>query len=233
MLENDQLYSAKETDMAFPSFGKYMLDKDGLCDLTETDMGVLAGAVFAAGSDTEQAEVQAELDAVIGRYRGNSIQSYISTKTPTFDDQQSLPRLKAFLLVVVVVKTVVFHLGPQYSAAPGLTITASQLGPSRDPEVYPEPCASKPQHWINEQGGLRDDFIFVLGLVGLFQHFSRSTRCEPVKPSYHAHDILSSSRLVQIGGHKLSPYSLGFQLTLDPTKPLDDMGLMKVSMPDG
>jgi cytochrome P450 len=31
---------------------------------------------------------------------------------------------------------------------------------SRDPEVYPEPDAFKPQRWIDDEGRLRNDLAF-------------------------------------------------------------------------
>ncbi|KAG1770608.1 cytochrome P450 [Suillus placidus] len=86
-----------------PSFTRYMLENSQSYDLTETEMVFLAGVFFGAGSDMtsasiftvlmaaacfpeEQAKVQAELYAVIGRHRA-----------PTFADQGSLPRLQAFI----------------------------------------------------------------------------------------------------------------------------------------
>ncbi|KAG1729589.1 hypothetical protein EDB19DRAFT_1832371 [Suillus lakei] len=75
-----------------PSFPKYVLDNVQLHGLTETEMAFLAGTYVTAGSDTphvfpeEQAKVQAEMDAVVGRNR-----------LPTFADEQSLLRLHAFI----------------------------------------------------------------------------------------------------------------------------------------
>lgn len=86
-----------------PSFVKHMLENVQVHGLTETEMAFLAGTFYVAGFDTttlaictvlmaaacfpdEQAQVQAELDAVVGRDR-----------VPTFADEQSLPRLHAFI----------------------------------------------------------------------------------------------------------------------------------------
>jgi cytochrome P450 len=86
-----------------PSFIKDMLENSQSHDLTETEVAFLGGAFLGAGLDTtsisictvlmaaacfpeEQAKVQAELDAVIGRHRA-----------PTFADHGSLPRLQAFI----------------------------------------------------------------------------------------------------------------------------------------
>jgi cytochrome P450 len=57
----------------------------------------------AACFPEEQAKVQAELNAVIGRHRGSSIPLFsiqlsdLSNKVPSFADQESLPRLEAFI----------------------------------------------------------------------------------------------------------------------------------------
>ncbi|KAG0704960.1 cytochrome P450 [Suillus ampliporus] len=200
MLENDQLYNSTETDMTFPSFGKYMPDKGHLCGLTETEMAFLAGAFFAAGSDTtavtirtvfmaaacfpeEQAKVQAELDAVIGRHQA-----------PTFDDQKSLPHLEAFISEALRRRPI--------TPNAGTTVFGNPWAISRDPEVFPEPYVLKSQRRINEQGGLRDDLkFFVYG-------FGRRLSFVP-------------------------PFAPVYALRTDPTKPLEDMGFMEVSMPDG
>ncbi|KAG2344297.1 hypothetical protein BDR05DRAFT_999433 [Suillus weaverae] len=39
----------------------------------------------------------------------------------------------------------------------GTMVFGNHWSISRDPDVYMEPYAFKPQHWIDEQGGLRDD----------------------------------------------------------------------------
>ncbi|KAG1807217.1 cytochrome P450 [Suillus variegatus] len=86
-----------------PWFVKHMLENVQVHGLTETEMAFLAGSFYAAGFDTttlaictvlmaaaffpdEQAKVQAELDAVVGKDR-----------VPTFADEQSLPHLHAFI----------------------------------------------------------------------------------------------------------------------------------------
>ncbi|KAG1748761.1 cytochrome P450 [Suillus occidentalis] len=196
------------------SFGKYMLENVHDHGLTEMEMAFLAGSLFAAGSDTttaaictvfmaaacfpeEQAKVQAELDAVIGRQRA-----------PTFGDEQALPRLHSFIsealrwrplvpngLAHRTTKEVIWE---NYCIPAGTTV----IGPiSRDPDVFPEPHAFKPQRWINNRGGMRDDLkFFVFG-------FGRR-----VCPGQY-----SLTRSLFFGP---------FHLVLDPTRPLDDMGFM-------
>ncbi|KAG2119197.1 cytochrome P450 [Suillus clintonianus] len=216
-----------------PSFMRYMLENTELHGLTETEMAFLAGGFFAAGFDTttmaictvlmaaacfpdEQAKVQAEIDAVVGGHR-----------VPTFADEESLPNLHAFIsealrwrplvpsgLAHRTTKEVVWakknHLAHQrnYCIPAGTTVVGHHWSISRDPDVFPEPHAFKPQRWIDDQGRLRDDLkFFVFG-------FGRR-----ICPGQHV-----ATRSVFI----TSLLNLwAFHLTLDPTKPLDDMGFMR------
>ncbi|KAG1804670.1 cytochrome P450 [Suillus subaureus] len=206
-----------------PSFGKYMLENVHAHGLTVMEMAFLAGSLFAAGSDTttaaictvlmaaacfpeEQAKVQAELDAVIGRRRA-----------PTFSDEQALPHLHSFIsealrwrplvpsgLAHRTTKEVVWE---NYCIPAGTTVFGHHWSISRDPDVFPEPHAFKPQRWINDQGALRDDLkFFVFG-------FGRR-----VCPGQHL-----ANRSVFINSLLIL---WAFHLVLDSTKPLDDMGFM-------
>ncbi|KAG1725076.1 cytochrome P450 [Suillus paluster] len=206
-----------------PSFVKHMLQNVQLHGLTETEMAFLAGGFFAAGTDTttlsictvlmaaacfpeEQAKVQAELDAVVGSHRA-----------PTFADEHSLPRLHAFISEALrwrpMVPSGLAHrttkevIWGNYCIPAGTTVVGNHWSISRDPDVFPEPHSFKPQRWINDQGHVRDDLkFFVFG-------FGRR-----VCPGQHV-----ANRSVFINTLLIL---WAFQLTLDPTKPLDDMGFM-------
>ncbi|KAG0700485.1 cytochrome P450 [Suillus ampliporus] len=226
-LNDDRLNRVKEqmqsnVDIG-PSFAKHMLESSHIYGLSQSEMASLAGSFFGAGSATtsaaictvfmaaacfpeEQAKVQAELDAVIGR-----------RQAPTFADQKSLPCLQAFIsealrwrppspygLAHRTTKEVVWE---NYCIPAGTTVFGSPWAISRDPEVHPEPHAFKPQRWIDGQGRLRDDLkFFVYG-------FGRR-----VCPGQHVanRSIFINSLLIL----------WAFRLTLDSTKPLDDMGFM-------
>ncbi|KAG0696579.1 cytochrome P450 [Suillus ampliporus] len=205
-----------------PSFAKHMLENGHLYGLSGSEIASLAGSFFGAGTGStsaaicttfmaaayfpeEQAKVQAELDAVIGRHR-----------VPTFADQNSLPCLQAFIsealrwrpapidLAHRTIKEVIWE---NYCIPAGTTVCGNTWAISRDPEVYPEPHAFKPQRWIDGQGRLRDDLkSFVFG-------FGRR-----VCPGLHV-----ANRSVFINTLLIL---WAFRLTLDPTKPLDDMGYM-------
>ncbi|KAG1728988.1 cytochrome P450 [Suillus paluster] len=224
-----------------PSFMKYMLENRDVHGLTDPETAFLAGAFFGAGSDTiaagicivllaavcfpeEQTQVQAELDAVIGRHRA-----------PTFADQQSLIRLPAFIsealrwrpvtpnggyrhhgvaLTIYYIHTVgMAHrttkdvIWENYCIPAGTTVFGNHWAICRDPEVFPEPDAFIPERWINDQGRLRDDLTnFVFG-------FGRR-----VCPGQHV-----ATRSVFINALLIL---WAFRLTLDPAKPLNDMGFM-------
>ncbi|OAX33123.1 cytochrome P450, partial [Rhizopogon vinicolor AM-OR11-026] len=206
-----------------PSFARYMLENEGSYGLSEIEMASLAGDFFAAGTDTtslaictvlmaaarfpeEQAKVQTELDSVIGRQQA-----------PTFADEKSLPRLYAFISEALRWRPLVPNGTPHrtttdviwenYRIPAGTTVFGNHWAISRDPEVYPEPDKFKPERWINDQGRPRDDLkYFVYG-------FGRR-----ICPAQHvaARSVFISSVLIL----------WAFQLTLDPTKPLHDMGFM-------
>lgn len=207
-----------------PSFAKYMLENIHLHGLTEIEMAFLGGALFVGGSSTtsaaistvlmaaacfpeEQAQVQAELDAIIGRHRA-----------PTFADQESLPRLQAFISEALrwrpplptgalAHRTTHDVIWENYRIPAGTTLFGNHWSISRDPDVYPEPDAFKPQRWIDDQHRLRNDLkFFVYG-------FGRR-----VCPGQHVANksVFINSLLTM----------WAFHLTLDPTKPLDDMGFM-------
>ncbi|KAG1888059.1 cytochrome P450 [Suillus subluteus] len=213
-----------------PSFAKYMLENVHLHGLTEIEMAFLGGSLFLAGSSTtsaaistvlmaaacfpeEQAQVQAELDAVIGRHR-----------VPTFADQDSLPRLQAFIFEALrwrpplptgalAHRTTHDVIWENYRIPAGTTLFGNLWSISRDPDVYPEPDAFKPQRWIDDQYRLKDDLkFFVYG-------FGRR-----VCPGQHV-----ANRSVFINS-LLTMWA--FQLTLDPAGPLDDMGFMNGVMSD-
>ncbi|KAG2137949.1 cytochrome P450 [Suillus clintonianus] len=214
-----------------PSFGRYMLEND--YGLTESEMAFLSGSFFAAGSDTtaagictilmaaacfpeEQAKVQAEIDAVIGRHRA-----------PTFADQQSLPRLEAFISEAMrwrplgpgfphrATKDVIWG---NYCIPAGTTVVGSHWAINRDPDVFPDPHAFYPQRWINDKGLVRDD------ITSFLYGFGRR-----ICPGQHiaSRSLFINSALI----------FWAFQLSLDPTKPVNDMayvaGVLPMTQPCG
>ncbi|KAG1748504.1 cytochrome P450 [Suillus paluster] len=207
-----------------PSFVKHMLENVELHGLSEVEMSFLAGGFFAAGTDTttfaictvlmaaacfpeEQDKVQVELDAVIGRHRA-----------PTFADEQSLPRLRAFISEAlrwrplapegIAHRTTKEVIWGKYYIPTGTTVVGNHWCISRDPEVFPEPDAFKPERWIDDRGRVRDDLkFFVFG-------FGRR-----VCPGQHV-----ATRSVFINSLLIL---WAFRLNLNPTKPLDDMGFMR------
>jgi cytochrome P450 len=227
-LNRVKLHMQRNEDIG-PSFAKHNLENGHLYGLTEIEMAYLAGSFFGAGTDTtsvaictvlmaaahfpeEQAKVQAELDAIIGR-----------EQAPTFADKPSLPRLEAFISEALrwrpltpeglPHRTTEDIIWEKYCIPAGTTVTGNIWAISRDPEVYPEPDTFKPQRWINDQGRLRDDITFpVFG-------FGRR-----VCPGQHV-----ANRSVFINSLLIL---WAFQLSLDSKKPQDDMGFMTTAMPD-
>ncbi|KAG2063131.1 cytochrome P450 [Suillus decipiens] len=206
-----------------PSFTRYMLENSNHYGLTEVETAFLSATFFGAGSDTttsvlctvllaaacfpeEQAKVHAELDAVIGRHQA-----------PTFANQESLIHLRAFISEALRWRPVAPNGVPHQATKDviwennyipaGTMVFGNHWAICRDPEVYPEPDAFKPQRWINDQGVLRSD------LTNFLYGFGRR-----VCPGQHvANRSLFISTVLILWA---------FRLTLDPTQPLDDMGFM-------
>ncbi|KAG0706592.1 cytochrome P450 [Suillus ampliporus] len=206
-----------------PSFTKHMLESGHIYGFSEDEKAFLSGGFFGAGTSTtstaicttfmaaacfpeEQAKVQAELDAVVGRHRA-----------PTFADHNSLPCLQAFISealrwrppapVGLAHRTTKEVIWENYCIPAGTTVSGNAWAISRDPEVYPEPHAFKPQRWLDGQGRLRDDVKFFVYGYG-----------RRVCPGQHvANKSIFINTLLILWA---------FRLTLDPTKPLDDMGFM-------
>lgn len=214
---------------AGPSFGKFLLDRETDFGLSEAEMAFLAGGFFTAGSDTTalsicnsilaaarhpeaQAMVHAELDEMVGSHR-----------VPTFDDDESLPVLRAFILESMRWRPLVPMGLPhratediiwgEYCIPAGTTVYGNHWAISRDPEVFPGPEKFDLGRWLTSDGKLRDDLKF--------PYFGFGRR---VCPGQHV-----ASRSVFINT-LLVLWS--FRLSLDTSKPVNDMAFMTGVMPN-
>ncbi|KAG2153382.1 cytochrome P450 [Suillus clintonianus] len=210
------------------SFTRYLLENKQLHGLTETEMAFLSGTFFGAGSDTtalvmctvlmvaacfpeELAKVTAEIDAVVG-----------TDRAPTFADEHSLPRLRAFIAECMrwrplgpmgfPHKTTQDVVWKNYCIPAETTVFGNHWAISRDPKAYPDPDAFKPQRWINDEGQMREDLTF-------FPYGFGRRIC----PGLHL-----ANRSIFINSVLLF---WAFHVTLDDTKPLNDMGYMDGVMP--
>ncbi|KAG1852411.1 cytochrome P450 [Suillus subalutaceus] len=163
-------------ETATPSFGRFILEHQKQYQLEDKEMGYIAGAMFAAGSDTTacaitimmmaatihtdaQARVQEELDDVVGR-----------TRLPTFDDQEMLPQVTAFMLESLRWRPVALGgfahrankdiIWNNYLIPAGATVIGNHWAIANDPEVFPEPQKFNPQRWIDDAGRVRNDLRF-------------------------------------------------------------------------
>ncbi|KAF9233850.1 cytochrome P450 [Melanogaster broomeanus] len=161
---------------AGPSFAKSLLENVNDHRLSADEMAYLAGALFAAGSDTTaagitmmimaaachpdpQTRVQQELDLVVG-----------SDRAPTFEDSSTLPQLHAFILEAHRWRPVA-PLGLAHRATrdiiwrgqcipAGATVYGSHWAISRDPVAFPDPEKFDPQRWLDDDGQIRPDMHF-------------------------------------------------------------------------
>jgi cytochrome P450 len=161
---------------ARPSFARFILEHQKQYQLEDKELAYIAGGMFAAGSDTTacaitimmmaaaihtdaQARVQEELDDVVGRMR-----------LPTFDDQEMLPQVTAFMLESLRWRPVALGgfahratrdiIWNNYLIPAGATVIGNHWAIANDPEVFPEPHKFNPQRWIDDAGRVRNDLRF-------------------------------------------------------------------------
>jgi len=211
---------ARLKDGAPPSFATYLIDQRQQFGLSDAEIADLAGSMFGAGSDTTataiafmimaaaaypkaQAEVQAQLDSVIGRDR-----------SPTFDDESLLPLVTAFYLEVYRWRPVSYggfaHRATadirwgDYVIPTGAMVIGNHWAIARDPDVFPDPEEFKPSRWLDESGKLREDitsFNFGFGRrVCVGQHVANNS-------------LFINTALIL----------WAFNVSKDPTKPIDTM----------
>ncbi|KAG2131612.1 cytochrome P450 [Suillus bovinus] len=161
---------------ARPSFARFILEHQKQYQLEDKELGYIAGGMFGAGSDTTasaitfmmmaaavhtdaQARVQEELDNVVGL-----------TRLPTFDDQEMLPQVTAFMLESMRWRPVALGglahratkdiIWENYLIPAGATVIGNHWAIANDPKVFPEPHKFNPQRWIDDAGRVRDDLKF-------------------------------------------------------------------------
>ncbi|KAI0345185.1 cytochrome P450, partial [Trametopsis cervina] len=210
-----------ENNTAQPSFVTYLLEHQKDYGLSDEELAYLAGSMFGAGSETtasaigfmimaaathpqEQAKVQEELDAVVGRDR-----------VPVPEDEKLLPRVVAFYLEAFRWRPTSWgsfaHRATNdiywndYVIPAGATVIGNHWGIGLDPEVYPEPTSFKPDRWLDESGKIREDLsYFTYG-------FGRR-----VCPGQHLADnslFLATTFVLW-----------AFKISEDPAQPIDVMG---------
>ncbi|KAF5355238.1 hypothetical protein D9758_005998 [Tetrapyrgos nigripes] len=158
---------------ALPSLTKYMLDNTKEFEITSEDISSVAGAMFGAGSSTtaigistavmaaalfpdKLSKVQEELDSIVG-----------TEHPPTFDHDGMLPQLQAFILEVARWRPVLPGGFPHrvtkdvrwqnYVIPAGAIIQGSHWSICRDPAVFPDGDAFKPERWLDANGKVRKD----------------------------------------------------------------------------
>ncbi|KAH9926320.1 cytochrome P450 98A3 [Epithele typhae] len=176
---------------------KYDLEGAGERDL-ETFVGDLALTVYAAGADTSNAAMQAfflamamhpdaqrkaqeELDRVVG-----------TDRLPDFSDMASLPYIRALLKELlrwhVITPISLPHavmtddMYDGYLIPAGSAVTVNVWGIARDPELYPDPDAFRPERFLDANSQLDltrsdpSDYAFGFGRrICPGQHFAEAS----------------------------------------------------------
>ncbi|EKM49780.1 uncharacterized protein PHACADRAFT_265459 [Phanerochaete carnosa HHB-10118-sp] len=158
---------------AQPSFATYLLEHQEEYGLSDDELAYLTGSMFAAGSDSTataisfvilaaashpeiQAEVQAQLDSVVGKDR-----------VPTFDDEKLLPLVVAFYLETFRWRPIslggVAHRATsdivwnQYVIPVDAAVFGNHWAIGHDPDVFPDPDEFRPSRWLDTTGNVRED----------------------------------------------------------------------------
>ncbi|KAJ3556449.1 hypothetical protein NM688_g2020 [Phlebia brevispora] len=159
-----------------PCFASYLLERQEEYDLKDNELAYLAGAMFAAGSETtssaiafmlmaaakfpeEAAKVRKQLDDAVGRDR-----------LPTFEDIKALPRVRAFFWETFRWRPVfwggIAHramrdvIWKEYVIPEGAIIIGNHWGIGLDPDAYPDPHTFKPDRWLDADGNFNEDMTF-------------------------------------------------------------------------
>ncbi|KAH7904937.1 cytochrome P450 [Hygrophoropsis aurantiaca] len=169
----DRVKGEMAKNIAGPSFVKTLVENSDNHQLSDDEMAYLAGSLFGAGSDTTanvittlimvaachpeaQARVQQEIDMVVGR-----------DKLPSFDDQDSLPQLQAFVQEALRWRPIT-PIGFAHRATrdviwngmcipEGASVIGCHWAITRDPELFPNPETFDPQRWLTKDGSFRSD----------------------------------------------------------------------------
>ncbi|EKM55937.1 uncharacterized protein PHACADRAFT_256887 [Phanerochaete carnosa HHB-10118-sp] len=158
---------------ARPSFTTYLLEHQEQYGLSDNELAYLAGSMFGAGAESTataisfvlmaaathpkiQAEVQAQLNGVVGKDR-----------VPTFNDEKLLPLVTAFYLETFRWRPISWGgaahratsdvIWNQYVIPAGATVFGNHWAIGHDPAVFPDPDEFRPSRWLDATGNLRDD----------------------------------------------------------------------------
>ncbi|KAI0055285.1 cytochrome P450 [Artomyces pyxidatus] len=214
-----------------PSFAKYLLEKQGMLGLSDSEIAYLAGSMFGAGSETTaaaisfvimaaachpeaQARVQEELDNVVGPDR-----------LPSFADWDALPQVRAFFSETYrwrpgtsggiqhrTTKDIIYN---GYRIPAGATLIANHWSIGRDPEVFPDGDTFNPQRWIDDEGRVKESLKF--------PNFGYGRRICPGMPVANRSVFINTAILLQ-----------SFSISQDPAHPIDTLSVRGevVTLPD-
>ncbi|GAA6010249.1 hypothetical protein JCM10207_005686 [Rhodosporidiobolus poonsookiae] len=155
---------------AAPSFTRDLYERREQLGISDEEFGLLTGGIFGAGVETTsgtltsfvlamvthphvQRKAQEELDRVIG-----------PSRSPTWDDEHSLPYCRALLKEVLRWRPVAILGGTPHASTEddwyngyfipaGSTILCNTWAIHRDPTYFPEPDEFRPERYLDEADG--------------------------------------------------------------------------------
>ncbi|KAF8881871.1 cytochrome P450 [Infundibulicybe gibba] len=160
-----------DAGVAKPSMTMKMLEDGAFTGLSELEIAYIAAEPFSAGVPTVvimilhpacAEKAQEELDRVIGQSR-----------LPDFDDESSLPYVRALIKETMRWRVIVPNAVPHSSTADdsydgyhipkGTTVFANLFMISKDPELFPDPETFRPERFLETQNPRLRDFDLPYG----------------------------------------------------------------------
>ncbi|KZT41168.1 cytochrome P450 [Sistotremastrum suecicum HHB10207 ss-3] len=216
----DNVRNQMTAGTAQSSFAKELIERQVEYGLSDDEAAYLCGSLFGAGSDTTAAAIavvimaaasfpelqtnaQKQLDMVVG-----------ADRTPTFNDREELPYIDAFVLESFrwrpissggfahrATEDIIYN---GYLIPKGATVIGNHWSIARDPDVFPDPEAFRPERWLTPEGTIREDLRFY--------NFGFGRR---VCPGQHL-----ANRSLYINTANLL---WAFKIMPDPTRPIDTL----------
>ncbi|KAG2364639.1 hypothetical protein BDR07DRAFT_1607980 [Suillus spraguei] len=172
--------------------------------MPELEMAYLTGTVFAAGTDTTTLAICTVL-MVAACFHDEQRKVHEELNTVIGTDKELADPSTRIHWQEIASPPSCLHFG-----GPAMEAVGTYGDISRDPDVFLDPDTFKPDRWLDTKGRVRDDLKF----------FVSGFECVPDNILQTVCDI-NAVLILRV-----------FRLTLDSTKPLDNMAFMNGTLPN-